>query len=88
MYLLKHISLFIIHHSIRERCALDILHTILRVPLTIKIVHFEAPLFLRLQLIESCLEISTVRAMRCKEFNKFEACRIVFDLVVELLIAD
>ena len=60
----------------------------MRIPLTVEIVYFKAPLFLRLQLVEGCLEIAAVWTVRCEELDEFEAGIIALDLVVELLVAD
>jgi len=88
MNLFKHISLLIIDHSVRKRGTSDIIPAKLRVPLTVQIVYFEAPLFLRLQLIECCFEMATIWAVWCEKFDKFETSSVVLDLAVELFITD
>jgi len=88
MNLFKHISLLIIDHSVRKGGTSDIIPAKLRVPLTVQIIYFEAPLLLRLQLIECCFEMATIGAVWCEKFDKFETSSVVLDLAVELFITD
>ena len=64
------------------------IHTKLRIPLTIKIINLKTPLFLMFELIEYSFKVSTVRAVWCEVFYKFEGMLVLYDFGVELCIAD
>ena len=87
MDLLKDISIGVIDDSVREGAASYILSTILRIPLTVEVIHLEAPLFFRFELIECCFEIATVGTVRCEVLDKLKAGVILFELVIDLFVA-
>lgn len=86
MNFLGKLSLLVIDRSIGKRCAPDIFHAKLRVPLAVKIKYLKAPLLLMLQSINDCLQIAAIGAMRSKKLDDLEATIIVGDFLHELLL--
>lgn len=88
MNFLKQLSLFVNDSRIGKRSSSDMLHTMLRIPLTIKIVYFKAPLLLNLQSIHYILKVSAVGTVRSKILNKFKDRLVILHLLSEFLFID
>jgi hypothetical protein len=76
------------YSSIRKGATFDILHTVLRIPSTIKIVYRKAPFLLKFQLIDYLLQIPAVHAVWREILDKFEGTLIFLDELLELGIAN
>lgn len=65
--------MLIVNNCVWEGRALYILHTELRVPLTVELVDRKAPLFFVFERVEHSLEVTAVWAMRSEVLHKLEA---------------
>jgi hypothetical protein len=72
MYLFFEVSFFIVNSGVRKGRATDMVHAELRVPLAVKVIYFETPLFFMFENIDYLLKVATVGAMRGEVFNYFE----------------
>ena len=72
MNLFIKLALLVVDCSVGEGGAFDILHAELMIPLAIKIVDFEAPVFLGFEFIEYVFEVPAVGAVRGEIFYEFE----------------
>ena len=88
MYLLNHIALLVMNSSIGKRARLDLIHTKLRIPLTVEVINLEAPLFFMFELIHNSLKITTEGTVWGKVLDKFVGLFVLYNFGVELCIAD
>lgn len=64
------------------------IHAELRIPLTVEVIYFKAPLFFVFENVYDLFKIATVGAMRSEVFYEFEGMFILDDFLVELGFAD
>ncbi len=85
MYLLMKSSFAIVNGSIGEGGTLNILHAVLGVPCTIKVINLKAPLFLMLELVNHLLKIATEPTIGRKILDNLKGSFIIDDELLKFL---